>query len=296
MQRRALLASIPASLTLAGCITPPSSSRDTTTTVTSGSDAAFTVTNLAVETETVAPTHRYLVRITKVYSADAVSREPGDPTVVDVSEVTDADVRSVLERVLSEGRIRQDTIPDGLREITERVDFFTWESTTDPDDTASHWAIEVFESDPEAGPALAFDAELADETVYTDDPGTITFRVENVGDETQEIFSGTVPPFGLLWADGPGGDRYLLWRDYTEEGCVSFTDEGHVESCDIGMITSVEPDETIERAYDIRLENPVGGSLRTGHYVVSETLGYEREPQGPRTAVEWRVSFTVEEA
>lgn len=296
MQRRALLATIPTALSVVGCISTPSTGPDTTTTATSGTDAAFTVTDFAVESEKVEPTYRYLVRITKVYSAEAVADEPGDQTVVDVADVSDADVRALLKRVLSEGEVRRDSVPDGLRETTERVDFFTWEATTDPDDTASHWAIEVFEADPDAPPELEFDAELTDDTVSTDDPGTVTFSVENVGDARQEIFSGTVPPFGLVWANGPGDDRYLLWRDYTTEGCVTFDDEGRVVVCDIGKITPIAPGEIIDRAYEIRLENPVGAPLRSGDYVVSETLGYEQEPQGPRTAVEWRVSFRVEEA
>lgn len=295
MQRRALLATIPA--VLAGCTaSPPAHTTNrTTTTRSTEPDASFVVTDLDVETEKVGPTYRYLVRTTKVYSENAVANEPGSQTVVDVSDIEDADVRAVIEAVLTHGRVRRDSIPDGLRETVDRVDFFTWNETTDPEDTASHWAIEVFDAHPDRDPVIQFDATLTDNAVSPDDPAAITFATENTGAETQEIFSGTVPPFGVLWADSAGSDRYLLWRNYEEEGCVSF-DDGHVVVCDIGIVTRLKPGESIERTYEIRPENPVGSPLGAGEYTVSERLTYHQDSQGPNTNVEWRVSFSVERA
>lgn len=293
MQRRALLAAIPAAL--AGCTASPPGSTATRTTTTQPTEpgTSYVVTDLAVETETVGPQHRYLVRITKVYSADAVSKEPGTQEVVDVSEVENRAVRSVIEDVLTDGKVRRDSIPDGLRETVDHVDFFTWNETTDPDDTASHWAIEVFDAEPDRDPPLRFDASLTDHAVSPDDPAAVTFAIENGGAKTQEVFSGTVPPFSLVWADGPDHERYLLWRDYEDEGCVTFDDE-YTAVCDIGKITQIEPGETIEKTYQLRPENPVGSPLQTGDYVVSDTLTYHEESQGPSTELEWRVSFSVE--
>lgn len=291
MKRRALLAAAP--VALAGCVAG-SPGAPASTTSDAEPNAAFAITDLSVTTEKIAPERRYFVRITKVYSADAVDRHADDPTVVDVSEVADADVRDALEEVLSEGKVRRDEIPDGLRDTTERVDFFTWNATTDPGDTASHWGVEVFEADPDRDPVVAFDAELTDDAVSATDPGAIAFSLDNVGDHAQEVFSGTVPPFGVLWAER-GSDRYLLWRDYEEEGCVSFTDRG-MASCDIGKITAIRPGETVERTYELRPENPVGSALEAGEYAVSGTLSYHRESQGPSTKVEWEVTFTVESA
>lgn len=293
MQRRALLATIPS--VLAGCTTNPPANTTSSTTRTTEPDASFVVTDFEVETEKVEPTDRYLIRITKVYSANAVANEPGTQTVVDVSDVEDPDVRAIIEDVLTQGKVRRDSVPDGIRETTDRVDFFTWNVTTSPDDTASHWAIEVFEAHPDREPILRFDAELTDHAVSPEDPAAITFSIENTGSEAQEVFSGTVPPFGVLWAESPGSDRYLLWRDYEDEGCVNF-DDGHVVVCDIGIVTQVEPGDTVEKTYEIRPENPVGSPLQPGDYVVSDTLSYHEEPQGPSTELEWRVSFSVERA
>lgn len=292
MKRRALLATVPA--VLAGCTaTPPGNTASTTRTT--EPETNFVVTDFEVEAEKVGPTYRYLVRTTMVYSENAVANEPGTQTVVDVSDIEDPDVKAVIEDVLTEGRVRRDSIPDGLRETVDRVDFFTWNETTDPDDTASHWMIEVFDAHPDRDPAIQFDATLTDNSVSPDDPAAITFAIENVGSETQEVFSGTVPPFGVLWAERIGGGRYLLWRDYEDEGCVNF-DDGHVVVCDIGIVTKVEPGEAIDKTYEIRPENPVGSPLTFGDYTVSERLAYHQDSQGPNTNVEWRVSFSVERA
>jgi hypothetical protein len=305
MQRRALLAAVPPAL--AGCIASPPGSPTSTTTRDPGSepDADLAVTDLSVATEKVRPEHRYLVRITKTYSADAVADEPGEQTVVDVSAVEDRAVRDTLKEVLSEGKVRRDEIPDGLRDTVERVDFFTWDATTAADATYSHWAVEVYEADPDRDPVVRFDADLVDDAVSAADPGAIAFSLENVGDRTWEVFSGTVPPFGVLWAgtvepasarETPDGDRYLLWRDYEAEGCVRFSDDGRMISCDIGKITPIQPGETVEKTYELRPENPVGTPLEPGEYVVSDTLSYSRENQGPSEKVEWRVAFAVEKA
>lgn len=296
MQRRALLAAIPTALagSAAGCIGGQPGNTDTTT-QTTDPDATFVVSEFTVETEKVAPTYQYLVRITKVYSADAVADEPGDQTIVDVSDIEDPDVRAVIKNTLREGKLHRDSIPDGLREITERVDFFTWNETTSPDDTASHWGIEVFKAHPNRAPVIQFDAELTDNAVSPGNPAAITFSIENVGDTTQEVFSGTVPPFGVLWADGPNDERYLLWRDYQKEGCVNFQDD-RVIVCSIGKITPVEPGQRIEKTYELRPENPVGSPLEPGDYTVTGTLTYHQQSQGPSTKVDWRVSFRVDQA
>lgn len=70
----------------------------------------------------------------------------------------------------------------------------------------THWAIEVFDAHTDRDRALQFDAEVADHTVSPDDPAAIAFAIENVGAQTQKVFSGTVPPFSLLWPTVPGAN------------------------------------------------------------------------------------------
>lgn len=268
MRRRALLAALGA--TTAGCLGGPAPPADPSG---QSSDqppspepgAELRVADLAVSTTKVAPEKRYLVRITHHYSADAVEREPGDQHVVDVSEVADPAVRAVLEEVLREGELRRDAVPGGLRELTERVDFFTWDAATNTGQTYTHWGVAVYRAHPDRPPVVEFDAALVDTGVSADDPATVAFSLTNVGDHVQKVSSGTVPPFGVLWAEG-GGGRVLLWRDYEEEGCVTFSDDG-MGVCAIGKLTPHRarpdrPEGVRPPALDAGRRRPRGRRLR----------------------------------
>lgn len=292
MRRRAVLASASLAL-LGGCARAPTGGQE------------FAVTDFNVSSEKVAPPNRYYLRITAVYSTDAVEREEGDPVITDVSEIDDPEHRAAVEAVLSEGRVWRGAIPQGLRELTERVDFFTWEAKTDPDDTATHWAITVYRAHPDREPVVEFSAELLEDHVAPDEPGAITFSLSNTGEHTQAVFSGTVPPFSVLWADGPGSDdRALLWREYAAEGCVTFGEmggEAEMMTCDIGVTTPIQPGETIERRYELRSgfdREAISDNAfdAPGTYTVVETLSYHRhrEDLGPRTEVDWSVTFDLE--
>jgi hypothetical protein len=315
MRRRTVLASVGSAL-LAGCLgsrstgRSPSTTTDglTTTTPTHGTvrgSDGFAVSEFDVSTTKLAPPKRYYLRITEVYSTDAVDREAGEQTVRDVSEIDDPELKETVETILSDGKVWREGIPQGLRELTERVDFFTWEANPDPDATATHWGIRVYRAHPERNPVVEFAAELVDDRVAPGDPGAIAFSVTNTGDRTQAVFSGTVPPFSVLWAEAPGGnDRALLWRDYAEEGGVSFGErdgESVLVTYDVGVTTPIAPGETVEKRYELRpgfdRDALTGyGFDAPGRYVVAETLNYHRhrESQGPSTEVDWSVEFELE--
>lgn len=259
----------------------------------SGPDTEFRVTDFTVSTEKVVPEKPYFVRVTSHFSAEAVERESGPQQVRDVGDVENPAVREVLEAVLREGEVWRDEIPDGLRELTEAVDFFTWAAGTDPDRTHTHWGVAVYDAHPDRQPVVEFDATLVDDAVAPGDPATVAFSLTNVGDHRQEVFGGTVAPFGVLRAERDGG-RVPLWRDYEREGGVSVTADGLVVDS-VGVLTPIEPGETIEKEYDLRLSTPVGDELAADDYVASGTLSYHRDgqPQGPSTEVEWAVEFSV---
>ena len=315
MRRRTVLASVGSAL-LAGCLgsrpagRSPSTTTDglTTTTPTHSTARAsdgFTVSEFDVSRTKVEPPKRYYLRITDVYSTDAVERESGDPTVRDVSEIDDSELGATVEEILSEGKLWHEEIPDGLRELTERVDFFTWEANTDPDATATHWGVRVYRAHPGRNPVVEFAAELVDDRVAPGEPGVIAFSLTNTGDRTQAVFSGTVPPFSVLWAEAPdGNERALLWRDYAEEGGVSFGErdgESVMVTYDVGVTTPIAPGKTVEKQYELHpgfdRDALTGfGFDAPGRYVVAETLNYHRhrESQGPSTEVDWSVEFELE--
>jgi hypothetical protein len=108
-----------------------------------------------------------------------------------------------------------------------------------------------------------------------------------------------------FWAEAPGGnDRALLWRDYAEEGGVSFGErdgESVLVTYDVGVTTPIAPGETVEKRYELRpgfdRDALTGyGFDAPGRYVVAETLNYHRhrESQGPSTEVDWSVEFELE--
>lgn len=316
LRRRALLAGVATAVgSLTGCLSNggdgPRSVTDTTATTTddatttdgtttedpggSGTVDTYAVRDLSVTTEKIAPTSEYVLDITAVYSAEAVEKEPGEQKVIDVADIEDERIREAVKEALLSPPLETDSVPEGLDAFVDRYDFVTWEAQTGSGDTASHWGLELYHLSPDRPPVVQFDANVPDGEVTADDPGAIAFSLENTGDATEKVFSGTVPPFSVLWAEHVDGDgRFLLWRDYADEGCVTVTDD-HVERCDIGVETPLEPGARVEKTYKLRVdpEATPGDGLAPGRYRVADTLSYHGERE-PSTEVEWTVEFTLE--
>ena len=93
----------------------------------SETDGQFRLTDLATSTSTDRPSAPYLLEPSAFYSADAVRREgerTGEDQIVrDVSDIEDERVRSAIETAIQEGEWWADTLPEGLAETVERVDF-----------------------------------------------------------------------------------------------------------------------------------------------------------------------------
>jgi hypothetical protein len=315
MRRRALLSAVASAAALgAGCTsTPATVDASTTTARTSttdhtatepstvpepGPDADLAVTELSVETEKTAPTREWYLRIEGVYSTDAVDRHFDEPKVVDVEDVEDDDVRATVKRILNEGKVWVDEIPDGLREVADSTDLVTWEADKDIDDIATHWSLAVYDAHPDRDPVLQFDVEVLDSGVG-DDPAELEFSVTNTGDVTQSVFGGVVAPFGIPRVHHPGepdGASFLLWQDYESIEGVSVTEDG-VTKNSIGTMTPVSSGGTLTRAYALAPSKPQCDAIGPGEWVYGDTLEYSPngEPQGPGATVEYRLEFTIED-
>jgi hypothetical protein len=293
MRRRALLVTLGGLAT--GCLGAPLGSPSTTE---SPSNVEYQLTDLSATTSTERPTVKYVLKPMAFYSADAVERERDDSAkevvVVDVADIEDPAVRDMIETAIREDAWRSNELPDGLAALVERVDFFTGVSTGA---TYTHVGLELYRLHPDRPPAIQFDASVTDEWVSSASPGALEFFLTNTGEETQEIFSGTVPPFGMVSAEG-AGDEFLLWRDYTDEGCVSFTDSG-LAVCSIGVLTTIEPGEEISREYEVLPSTtdrqpdytvPPG----TGQYRITGTVGYSARHGAPGSTLQFDVGFTLE--
>jgi hypothetical protein len=318
MRRRALLAGLGA--VAAGCTTGYRAARDddrtpgdptdastlqncpaptaTPTPDAPPTDAEFRIANLAVEASSDGPDHRYVLEPDAFYSADAVERKAerdGEQVVVAISDLDSAPVREAIRTAIRDDAWRADELPDGLAEAVERVDFFTGASSG----TYTHIGLQLHRLHPDRPPAVVPEVRVTDPYVAPDDPGEIEFGLRNRAAEPREVFSGTVPPFGMLHAEAaPGRGRFLLWADYEAEGCFSRTDEGWLR-CDIGKVTRIAPCERVTRRYEVLPSTtdhyPDLTVPRPGRYEVAASVGHSTEFGGPSTELSFTTTFDIQQ-
>ncbi|QCJ45857.1 hypothetical protein [Haloprofundus sp. MHR1] len=263
-------------------------------------DAEFELADLQVTTDTDRPSHQYILETSAFYSADAVDREASrtdeEQVVVDIEDVEDEQVKTAIETAILEGEWKSQTVPEGLPETIERVDFFTGVSK---DDTYTHIGLTLHHLDPDAPPAIEFTAEIADRYVAPESPGAIDFSLRNRSPKTQEIFSGTVPPFGMLYAEATEtNESFLLWREYEDEGCINRFDGGW-SWCDIGILSELKSCEQLSKRYEI-LPSTTDSypddtvPQRAGTYRVEETVSYSLDSGTPNSVLSFEVEFTLE--
>lgn len=263
-------------------------------------DGEYRLTGLSESTSTDRPSVRYILEPSAFYSSDAVEREEaqtGEEQVVkDISAVDDDEVRVAIETAIRTGDWRSNTLPDGLIEIVERVDFFTGVSE---DDTYTHVGLSLYRLRTDQPPAVEFSAAIVDDTVSEESPGAIELKLTNRGSTTQSVFSGTVPPFGMVSAEsGEGGDQFLLWRNYEEEGCINFTEDGWM-MCSIGIRTELQPCQSITRRYEVLPSVTTHHPEHTvppgpGTYRITDSLDYYEEHGAPESELSFEVQFSLE--
>ena len=266
------------------------------------SNTEYEVTQLSVSTSVDQPSYRFILEPAAFYSKDAVAREEertGETqVVVDISEIESAEVREAIITAIQSGDWKSNSLPEGLADTVERVDFFTGVSEGD---TYTHIGVALHRLNPNAPPAVEFDAQITDPYVSPDSPGAIVYSLQNRSSRPQEVFSGTVPPFGMMYADydGTGGEsRFLLWRDYEKEGCFSRHEGGWIR-CDIGQITRLKSCESITRQYEILSSSTNHYPEETvpvssGQYRTSGSVSYSTGNGSPSSVLSFEVSFRLE--
>lgn len=266
----------------------------------SSAGGEYRVTDLTHSTETDGPSFKYVLEPSAFYSGDAVEREEertGEELVVeDTSSIEDEAVREAIETAIQTGRWRSNSLPDGLVATVERVDFFTGVSD---DETHTHVGLTLYRFQPDQPPAIEFDARIVDDVVSSGSPGAIELALLNDSQTTQQVFSGTVPPFGMVFASAVEGDgEFILWRNYEEEGCFTFTDGGWTR-CSVGIISKLEPCGGISRRYEILPSDTTHRPEYTvppgpGTYRITDSLGYYEQNGAPETSLSFEVEFTLE--
>lgn len=284
----------------AGTTSPRTEAPQTADTETPDPDAEFELTDFGVSTRTDRPASRYVLEPDAFYSSDAVEREEtrtGEQQVVmAVSDVADPAVREAVETAIRDGEWRSDDIPEGLADLAERVDFFTGVGS---DGTYTHVGLALYRFDPDAPPAVEFDASVADPYVAPGDPGELTLALTNASSESRTVFSGTVPPFGVVTAERTTGEgRFLLWRPYEEEGCVFFDEDGWGK-CSIGVATELAPGQTVSRTYEV-LPSATGHHPAftvppgPGRYRVADSVSHYAQSGAPESELSFEVEFALE--
>lgn len=304
MHRRALLTSL--GVAAAGCLDSAPSGTGTTDRSTTShattvpTDAEYELTDLDVSTSTDQPSVEYVLETSKFYSSEGVENEEtrtGEEQVVrDVSEIEDSAVRDAIETAIDDGAWRSNELPEGLAELVECVDFFTGVTTG----TYTHVGLTLHRPDPDAPPAIEFDASVVDSTVEAGDPGGVELALTNASSTSRQVFSGTVPPFGMVFAEATERNaRFLLWRPYGNEGCVNFQDDGSWIKCDIGKVTELEPGETVAREYEVlpsTTTNQPGLTVPPGpgRYRIADAVTHHEEMGAPESELSFAVEFTLE--
>ncbi|QZP37649.1 hypothetical protein [Halobaculum magnesiiphilum] len=280
---------------VSGTETPSTDSSDE-----SATDGEYRLSGLSESTNTDGPAVTYVLEASAFYSGDAVERKAertGEEQVVtDISAVSDDEVRDAIETAIRTGSWRSNTLPDGLAETVSRVDFFIGVSV---DDTYTHIGLELYRLHPDQPPAVEFSAAIVDDTVSDESPGAIELKLTNRSSTTQTVFSGTVPPFGMVFAEsGEGDDEFLLWRKYEEEGCVNFTEDSWMR-CDVGKLTELQPCQSVTRRYEVLPSVTTRHPEYTvppgpGTYRITDSLTYYEESGAPESELSFEVRFSLD--
>lgn len=295
MRRRGVLVFL-GSLT-AGCVSIASTDTRTRTSEPSQSPPdAYGITEFSVATSY----HEYVLRTVALYSAQGLEqkREESDDSLVvmNVSEIKNPGTRQAIEAAIRNEEWGSDSLPAGLADLVERVDFFTGASEA----TSPYVGLKLFDS-PEP---IEFDASVTDERIAPESPGTLEFSLTNTDDGTITVSSGSVVPFGVLWASRTAGEgRFLLWRNYKQDDPeIEFTDDGIISTLQEER-TEIKPGESISRQYQILPATTTHYPDRTvppgpGTYWVSGKIEYSEDNASISTEQEFTydVEFSLEPA
>lgn len=256
------------------------------------------ITDLTVASSTNRPGVKFVLERDTLYSSDGVERRRESSieeiVVMDVGEIENAAVRDAVETALRTGEWQSNTLPDGLSKIVERVDFFTGISK---DGTFTHLGMSLHRLHPERPPAIEFQAAITDRWISPDSPGALELSLNNISQTSQEIFSGIVPPFGLVSASTDDGSSFLLWRNYVEDGGVSFSEEEYFLDA-VGIITTIKPGETVARTYEVlhpttdkQPEHTV--PPKPGRYRYADEVSYNPGDGTPDSRLNFEIEFTL---
>ena len=308
MNRRGFLAGCAGTIgSLAGCLdaspssttTPSSESEPPPTTSTRTPPAEYRVTDLSTSADTERPPEQYILHITNIVSPEEIEYDDGfsgeEPVVVHVADIENESIRDPIETAILDAGWQSRTEPSAdLVSFVKRADVFVIESDQRRE---THFELELYHLTPT--PALAYDAEIIDETVQPGSPAILEFTLTNTSDVEMQVGEKNVGPFGVLWArQTTGTAQFLLWKDYDQESCVSVREDG-VERCLSEPLMQLGPTETVSYQYEILPETTDHHPDRTappepGTYSIGGEIRYEDVTYAPPSVFTHETELTIQ--
>lgn len=146
---------------------------------------------------------------------------------------------------------------------------------------------------------LKFFADVEDKYISINDPADIEFVITNPSSRPMTVYSGVIPPFGVLTANVETESQNLtLWNDkYAENEGVS-TDFGVVTGQTKQEISTVlQPGEKRTETYRIRLRDylPFVRTKDTPptQFTIDEKLKYSPGDMSANLNLEYAVRFNI---
>ncbi|MFC4552845.1 MULTISPECIES: hypothetical protein [Halorussus] len=260
--------------------------------------AEYRITDFAVTSTTERPDAKYVLDTAGYATTEAVERRRRtgeDPTVVEIGEIEDDDVREVVKAAVRTGEWRSNGFPDGLAQTVATTDYFTGVSKGE----YTHIGLALYRVPLDGPPAVEFGARVVDDRITEASPSVVELALTNAGSDHQTVFSGAGAPFGVLVAEGADGKKLSLRFEDEQDG-VSFTEDGwssHLAE----MRTEISPGERLSRRYRIHSEEapnyPESASVPgPGAYRVADRVAYSHHPNAPHSTLRFELEFVLDSA
>lgn len=134
---------------------------------------------------------------------------------------------------------------------------------------------------------ISVTATNPDDTDSSTDPVDIQLAVRNTGPKTVELLMAGVSPFGVLWADGPDGER-VLWNDaYEDTEHIDIKNDQVVPESRAELVLGTG--ETQSRQYRLGHDNlDTNTTLQPGTYEVLGSLWAKWPTYDGANEYDWR--------
>lgn len=214
--------------------------------LTDSNNSVYEVSEFSFDFETEIP--EYIILLERV--ASQVGDEESVVHVQDLSSESEDIVKEVIER----RRYETEQVPSEVESASSNYEYVQCDEC---ERGGRYFDISVVNTQIKPQNQLKFFADVADKCISISDPADIELGITNPSSRPMTVYSGVIPPFGVLTADIEAESQNLtLWNDeYAKNEGVS-TDFGVVTGQMKQEISTVlQPREKQVETYQIRLRD-----------------------------------------